>query len=360
MREIGGEFWNVPQVEKDNRIFPESTQWFLSGRSALQAIVRKLKGCHTVAMPSWCCDSMIRPFINAGLEVNFYPVYWKNGLVQEIQDNCDVLFLMDYFGYTGAQLDLSNYEGVVIRDITHSIFSTSYSDADYYFGSLRKWCGVWTGGYAWTRDGREISVESRTDDLGYTVLREKAMQLKSDYIHGTADEYAHRTADKSYLGIFNEAEDVLETVDVVHASNRDVQAAFKLDVEFIRTQRRKNAEILRNAFPEWLIFREMRDTDCPMFVPILVPDGKRNELRRYLINNEIYCPVHWPVSEYHKLNERAKTIYANEISLVCDQRYTEEDMKRMVDTIKAFWLLNEDHIQVNKIEQGQNSCGKEA
>ena len=74
-----------------------------------------------------------------------------------------------------------------------------------------------------------------------------------------------------------------------------------------------------------------------MFVPILVPDGKRDELRRYLIKHEMYCPVHWPVSMYHKLDKRAEIIYKNELSLVCDQRYTEEDMQRMVETIKDFW-----------------------
>ena len=72
MREIGSEFWDVPTVNKDNCIFPESTQWFLSGRSALQSISKEIKHCHTVAIPSWCCDSMIKPFMDAGMEVHNY------------------------------------------------------------------------------------------------------------------------------------------------------------------------------------------------------------------------------------------------------------------------------------------------
>ena len=340
--EIGSEFWDVPQgadnVNTNNRIFTKSTQWFLSGRSALQAIIKEFKGCRTVAIPSWCCDSMVKPFVDAGLEVHFYPVYWENGLVQEIRYDSDVLFLMDYFGYTSyteLQVDLLDYKGLIIRDVTHSLFSGFYSDADYYFGSLRKWCGVWTGGYAWLQDGHKLIYDHQENDFGYISLREKAMQLKSNYINGVI-------ADKSYLSVFNEAEEVLESVGVVGATARDVQVALQLDVEYIRTQRRKNAVVLREAFPEWLMFREMKDTDCPMFVPIIVPGGKRDELRRYLINNEIYCPVHWPISEYHTsehhmIDNRTKYIYANELSLICDQRYTEEDMRRMVGIIKAFW-----------------------
>lgn len=327
-REIGSEFWDVPIIYGGNDLFPESTQWFLSGRSALQAIIKELKDCHTVAMPSWCCDSMVKPFVDAGYEIHFYPVYFDQGLVQEINYDADVLFLMDYFGYSATVPNLSAYKGIVIRDVTHSLLSKFYTDADYYFGSLRKWCGVWTGGYAWTRDGHKLMMGS-SDDHGYVELRKQAMQQKAEYISG------NRT-DKDYLKIFDAAEEALERVGIAPADRRDVELAGKLDVECIRTKRRSNAKVLRRAFPDWLIFPEMADTDCPMFVPVLVPDGKRNDLRRHLINNEIYCPIHWPVSEYHKLNARTEIIYQNELSLVCDQRYTEEDMYRMVETIKAF------------------------
>ena len=326
--EIGSEFWDVQTVEKQNYVLPESTQWFLSGRSALQAIIKEMKDYHTVAMPSWCCDSMVKPFVDAGLEVRFYPVYFDGSFVQEISWDSDVLFLMDYFGYSALISDVSSYKGVVIRDMTHSLFSSTYTDANYYFGSLRKWCGVWTGGYAWVKDGHKLTMEN-TSDYGYVEYRKQAMQRKSEYISGLR-------ADKKYLKIFDEAEEALDRVGIAPADSRDVDLAKKLNVEEIRARRRLNAGVLRSAFPDWLIFPDMSDSDCPMFVPVLVPDGRRDELRRFLINNEIYCPIHWPVSKYHKLDERAETIYKNTLSLVCDQRYTEEDMYRMVETIKAF------------------------
>lgn len=279
-------------------------------------------------MPSWCCDSMIKPFVDAHYSINFYPVYFDRGVVQEVELNADVLFMIDYFGYTVTTPDLSGFKGVVIRDVTHSLFSSTFSDADYYFGSLRKWSGVWTGGYAWTRDGHRLEAGDENDQ-GYVNLRQRAMAEKTEYIRGTRE-------DKGYLKIFDEAEEALERVGIVPAADRDVGLAQRLNVEEIRDIRRANAEVLRNAFPDWLIFPCLLSTDVPMFVPVLVPDGKRDSLRRYLIKNEIYCPVHWPVSEYHKLDERTAYIYQNELSLVCDQRYTEDDMYRMVETIKEY------------------------
>ena len=330
MKEIGSEFWDVPICDIENTLFSDVTQWFLSGRSALQAIISELENCHTVAMPSWCCDSMIKPFVDAGKEIHFYPVYFDKEFVQEISLDSDILFLMDYFGYSYPKPDLSMYSGVIIRDVTHSIFSTTHSDADYYFGSLRKWCGVWTGGYVRTKDGHkiEIKTECRADD--YVLLRESAMRQKAAYM-------CNLRSDKEYLKVFDKAEEVLENIGIASECGRDVELIQKLDLEFIKARRRTNAGILRDELKDMLIFNNLKESDTPMFVPIFVPGGKRDELRRHLIKNEIYCPVHWPLSAYHRLDEQPEIIYKNELSLVCDQRYTEEDMYRIVDVIKQFW-----------------------
>ncbi len=336
MKEIGSEFWDVPVNEVGNSIFPKSAQWFLSGRSALQAIINDIKGCHTVAMPSWCCDSMVKPFIDANYSVSFYSVTWDNGLHQNIDTNCDVLFLMDYFGYSAPKHETHGYKGVVIRDITHSLFSMPYSDADYYYGSLRKWCGVWTGGYLWTHDGHSVDVVS-SDDKGYVNKRKEAMQLKSRHINGLKGNHGKILTDKPYLSVYENAEKILDQIGIATASDRDVELARMLDVDFLIQRRRTNAEVLRRSFADWLLFPEMKKHDCPMFVPIIVPEHKRDDLRRYLINNEIYCPIHWPLSSYHKANETELFIYNNELSLVCDQRYTVEDMNRIVGAINAFF-----------------------
>lgn len=324
--EIGSEFWDVPMTDIINHLLPSRVNWYLSGRVALQAIIQELKGCRTVALPSWCCHTMIKPFVDAGMEVHFYPVYFNESLIQDVRQDCDVILILDYFGYTRSFPNLDSFQGVVIRDVTHSIFSQTYNDAHYYFGSLRKWCGIWTGGYAWSQNGSSL-CEGIGDDTGYSLLREHAMQKKEEYINGT-----HR--EKKYLEVFSHAEDQLENIGIVRANQRDVEIASKIDVEYIRTRRRENSMILIQSLKGWLIFSELKKEDCPMFVPIIVPDGKRNALRNHLIDNEIYCPVHWPVSEFHKLTSEERYIYENELSLVCDQRYTTADMLRMVDCIR--------------------------
>lgn len=316
--EIGSEFWEVPVCEKENKFFPFNTHWFLSGRSALKAIIAENEW-KTVSLPSWCCDSMIRPFTNVGIEVHFYPSLEPIGRL-----HADAILVMDYFGYSDDS-DVAGYKGIIIRDVTHSIFSKSYSDADYYFGSLRKWAGFWTGGYAWG-----IAGEAKCENNEYTKLRKSAMLDKKRYIQGITD-------DKEYLKVFTQAEELLNIAGIDAAAPRDIELAKYLDIEKIKEQRRENAKVLLDEFANIAVFPLLKPNDCPMFVPIRVPYGKRDELRRYLISKEIYCPVHWPISSYHQLNNQTRKIYDEELSLVCDQRYTEEDMLRIIDCVKEFF-----------------------
>jgi len=328
MREIGSEFWDIPLGQEDNGLFPGDTRWYISGRSALKAVISDLRGCRSVAVPSWCCGSMVKPFTDAGMRVAFYPVRRDGGLVQEPALDCDALFLMDYFGYESDVSDYSSFRGVRIRDVSHAVFSSFRQDADYYFGSLRKWCGIRTGGYAWTRDGHLLTAGGAPDEA-YCRLREEAMARKARYIAGETD-------DKGFLEVYGEAEEMLDGFGILAADPEDAARAFKLDVGFIQRRRRENAEILYEAVGEWAVFPREKMSACPMFVPILVPEGKRDTLRSELTQRGIYCPVHWPDGGAFPLDEEEKFLYDNGLSLVCDQRYGPEDMERIADTVREF------------------------
>ena len=101
-KEIGSEFWNVPVNLKANTLLPEYARLFISGRVALRYIIKDImlkKKVQTIGLPSWCCDSIITPFIDEGLEVQFYPVVLENGVLKQRPNDItvDVLLVMDYF-----------------------------------------------------------------------------------------------------------------------------------------------------------------------------------------------------------------------------------------------------------------------
>lgn len=335
MKEIGSEFWDIPLSKmKQQSPLLDNTVWYLSGRSALNAILDDIcskQNVKTAALPSWCCDSMILPFLKHDISISFYSVYLdnNNSLVQDLSEinNANIVLVMDYFGYQNLP-EINLNDCIVIRDLTHSIFVNSYDDADYYFGSLRKWAGFYTGGFAYQKD--DSLKRSTIYNEEYTNLRRLAMSKKEKYISG-------RISDKSFLELFSKAEEILDLSESVYsADERDISCFNDLDIEYIKRQRRKNAAYLINELNEISIFKEINDDACPLFVPIIIDQNKRDNLRRYLISRHIYCPIHWCLTEYHNLKENQRDIYYREISVVCDQRYDIEEMKGICNTIKEF------------------------
>ena len=342
--EIGSEFWDVPVKETEENLFPADTRWFVCGTGALQHIIGDIQesiDLKKVGVPSWCCSCMIEPFVKAGITVVFYPVYVDGerrlACDYTVTADCDATLILTYFGYDRLNAN-GTPGGILIRDLTHSLFCREYADAQYYFGSLRKWAGFWTGGYAWKKGCWNLPQPVQPADTGFLRLRQEAMSMKLAYLKGATDK-------KDYLDIFEDAEDYLDCCGVEQGCDRDIQCARKLDTAHIRARRTENAKVLLESLKDMALFPEIGEHDCPMFVPILLPDRQfRDELRRHLISKEIYCPVHWPVSELHGLGEKESGLYDRSLSIVCDQRYDTLDMIRIADVIKAFGGWNVRHL----------------
>ena len=75
MIEIGSEFWT--RQEPIGKEKASNEEYLLSGRTALRFIIDDVCGereIKKVLLPSYCCESMIRPFADRGISVQFYRV----------------------------------------------------------------------------------------------------------------------------------------------------------------------------------------------------------------------------------------------------------------------------------------------
>lgn len=337
-REIGSEFWAVPIQKRTNNIIPRKAIYFISGTAALFYILNDIcfdSSIKRVALPSWCCSCMIIPFEKRHIETVFYPIYINEEKILTCDysnaKGCDITLVMSYFGYKEMNT-ISEPSGIIIRDVTHSLFSGKTEAADYYFGSLRKWAGFYTGGYAWKKDAwnsKQIIPEVNTT---YVNARKSAMEVKKQYLNGTIK-------DKQHLALFYQAEEYLDQCDIESGTERDTKFANHLDVKTIKRKRRENAETLLHYISDVALFPHINEEDCPLFVPIILPNERRDLLKQHLISRNIYCPVHWPISSLHKLDEQTKAIYDMELSIICDQRYNIDDMKYIVDEINNSGII---------------------
>lgn len=334
--EIGSEFWieDFPlqlTVEKDGL-------YTISGRTAidliLQDILRK-RAIQRIYMPAWCCNSMIAPFSDRGLDVLFYDLSLSGSLKYEIDEGieCDVFYLTNYFGYENTLPEeiirsFKRRGAVIIYDRTHSFLmndKTYREMADYSFASVRKWMGVVGGAVV-----EGLAEKPILKRCPYALIKEEAMLEKWRYLQGGSG-----IEKRSFLEAFSEFNHCLSKDYRNYEMDSLSYTLYKLtDLKAIKTLRRRNAVYLHTHLYRNQFLGRLTDSSVPLFVPVFFDTKvERDSVRKKLIEKSIYCPIHWPkpgqISKSFAVNE----IYERELSLVCDQRYGYNEMQKIVDII---------------------------
>lgn len=328
MWEIGSEFHRALPDIGHGLSYPIPGILLFSGRTAIETVLKEITGARKAILPSYCCDSMIQPFKDAGIEVEFYPVYFKNGLKIEVNipENTDIILWCNYFGFMVPMPDLSEFQGVIIEDITHSLFSEHpyHAQSHYLVASLRKWEPVNCGGYCSAVSGKIHNEPIISPPLEYVRLKTAAMELKKEYLLDL-----DKDKKKRFRSMFLESNHWLaENYSGLSIDPWSKEYLSTVDLEEQRQIRRRNAKALYEGLEEKAQFLfPLEDMDCPLFVPMLLHN--REKIRRILTSNHIYCPVHWP-----RPHGCISNLYDQELSLICDQRYDEQDMERIVSVLK--------------------------
>ena len=302
-------------------------------------------GCKTrsVYMPAWCCDSMLQPFIDRGVEIRLYDMtYNAAGLEYDIEfGKCaDILYVNNYFGYDNTlSIDVIKHfkkQGtVVIYDRTHSLFrdDKEYVDlSDYTFASIRKWMGVSCGAYLAKTSG-ELTLPTLSN-CPYLDEKIEAMKMKAAYMEGDTSVDKQR-----FLSLYsNFGHHLAEDYRDYKMDEQSQKLWFYADRRAIRKERNANAVYLQRCLEgveQMETMFAMTSSDCALFVPVLFKTmQKRDEVRKHLISNAIYCPVHWSKPCIVGSSLKVNDIYDRELSLLCDQRYNFVDMQHIVEAIK--------------------------
>lgn len=333
MREIGSEFWI-----SDNEIAPTNERdglFVLSGRTAIDLILQDImrhKSVRNVYMPAYCCDSMIAPFLQRNIRVDFYDVFFDGQLKYEIDadKNADILYVNNYFGYENTLSDelihhFKEKGSVILYDRTHSyLMEDEHVASDYAFVSLRKWMGVATGAEVEGLDSASLSV------CPYAEVKIQAMKAKYQYLQG--DLSVEKTA---FLEDFSRFGKMLESDYRNYGMDNLSYALLRSqDLEQMRAQRRANAAYLHENL-QFDFLGELSDKSCPLFVPVIFGShAEREKFRKSLVGAQIYCPVHWPKNSLITSDMKVNQLFDCELSLICDQRYAQEEMAFIVKKIK--------------------------
>jgi len=348
--EIGSEFWidDLPFEFKNEK--PEWIKRFgnsvltSSGRGAISLLLEEVKPKKKIALlPAYTCETILIPFIEKGYKCYFYDINMDmTPNIENIEKYADIgIFLhMGFYGFpsnTGLSDVIKRFKAestIIVEDITHTLFSQypRFEENDYYVASLRKWMGLPSGGFLASKY-TIVSLPMINESLAN--YRKEALQIKARYMNGEGE-----VLKQQYLGLFARGEVLLNrdwTPYDIDAISIELLSA--LDVEWLREKRRANFMALSEGLKavEYLepIFHSIPYGICPMFYTVYIKEN-RDQIKQKLIEQKIYCPIHWPVSEQIKLDDLKVTakIYGTVLSIPCDQRYEVQDMERIVSVLR--------------------------
>lgn len=319
----------------------EYCYYFDSGRSALRHLVNQLQDSRHVLLPEFICESVTSCFTR--YQVTYYKLKEDfsidlDDLRAKIQGRNTIIFIMHYFGSLQNPAILSEVRAladkngaIIIEDTTHSIFTRSHTIGDYMICSIRKWLPIPGGGSLYCHQNShnilEPDYQKSTDNSRSYGMILKDLYLKTGY-----------DCNLEYRRIFSESEKRLDDQKAIYEMSDFARyVASCVDVGKMRFTRRKNYDLMNN----YLMTRdikpavELEEPDTPLVYPIRVKN--RDKLRSYLMDNKIYCAVHWPFDN-HKPEDRPFAIRnADElISLPIDQRYDEKHIYYLIDVLSRY------------------------
>ena len=343
MREYGSEYhWQSRQgfegVTRRREIY--AWRFYRSGRDALKQVARLHRGAR-VLLPALCCESMILPFTLNGCPVAFYKL--KPDLTGDEADVLSkaapgtVLLYMPYFDiqpFTTDFLARLRQSGVVLlEDRTQDIIVGRPAPflPDYTVASIRKWAALPEGGILKTA----AALPRAGADGRFGALRRQAMEEKGLYL-----ENGDAGLKQDFLAKFHEADALLDESGEPVAMSMENRAYLEnIDFARVLAARRRNARVLEQTLAELTAAGKLRPlcksgTTAGLYYPILLEN--RDAVQQALARQNIYCPVIWPVpAQARDICENCEATAAQVLALPCDQRYSEQDMATIAETLKA-------------------------
>ncbi|MFC4557938.1 hypothetical protein ACFO3D_06920 [Virgibacillus kekensis] len=349
--EIGSEFWidNIPE----DTTYKGMPNWLnnfgdsiltSSGRGAISLLLQQVAPYNkSVLLPAYICDSVLLPFIEDGYTCYFYEVDEKlSPIIEsiEVYENIGVFLHMGYYGFQTNfnLLSVLQYfqrqSTIIIEDVTHTLFSHfyRYKENDFYVGSIRKWFGVPSGGFLASPKKNLKRPEFTNDEI--SGLRTAALVNKANYMK-TNDE----SLKSLFLNQFSDAEILLDKdLNPYSIDSLSMKLINSLDGYELVSRRRENFRALLEGLNSVSYletqFKHLAKYECPMFYPVIIKE-KRNDVRKKLIDERIYCPVHWPIPDQIKETNLNLDIYNTILSIPCDQRYGLDEMERIISIFQS-------------------------
>lgn len=333
MKEFGSDFHFIAADDfKGPRIqdLLHNSTMLADGRQCLVALIRQY-GWKRIWFPDYFCYEVIETIRKQTcIETVFYK---DNPLIEfRVEDlpfeSGDVLLRINYFGLRGVRSN-AGIPCPVIEDHTHNLLSqwALQSDAEWCIASTRKTLPLPEGGIMWSPKDYSLDIElsSSEENEQIATTRWQGMEMKAAYLNG------EDIRKEDFRKCYNETEgwfDYAEPVLIDKRSCNYLTRRFSINI-WLR-KKTDNWKLLSSLINQSLCKILMpEDKACNPFSLVMLLDSneRRQFVRNRLIQTNIYPAVLWALPE--SASQISKDISERMLSLHCDGRYTEADIRQM-------------------------------
>lgn len=287
-----------------------------TARNCFEYILRA-RGYKKVYIPYYTCEVMLEPLQKCHVAYEFYHINECLEPVQSCHLSPDEAFLYtNYYGLKQRCVErlASQYGSQLIVDNAQAFYAKPIEGIDTFY-SPRKFFGVPDGAYLYTtkRLDEDLAQDRSWQRMSHLLLR------------------ADMGAEAGYAD-FRNNNAVLRNNPLLRMSRLTENILCGIDYETVKRQRRTNYKTMDDALGmrNRLQFR-LYAGDVPMVYPFYSED---TALRRHLIANKIFVATYWQnVRETTTPQDVEYLLADNLIPLPIDQRYTGDDMNRIIQLI---------------------------
>ena len=312
-REYGG------YIELDSfkgRAYYKGMLEFNCGRSCLSYLI-EARGIKKIYIPLLLCDSVKECCEKYGVEVKYYSIDRNFNPVLDGVDADEYVYIVNYYGQLekeDVRILKKRYKNIIV-DNSEAFFSERLENTDTIY-VCRKFFGVADGAYLFTEERLDKSLER-------DVVCDRMSFLLGRYEKSASE----------YYNFYAENNDYYKNLKLLTISKLSENILKALDYEDIKNKRNTNYNKLDELLGS-LNQLELKQCVGPYAYPFLVRNGA--DIRKKLIENKIYIPLLWPEVLDNVKEATLEYEYANNIlPLPVDQRYDENDMKYIAETVKS-------------------------
>lgn len=272
-----------------------------------------------VYIPYYTCEVMLQPLRRQHVEYAFYSIDWNLEPIETFNLKEGEAFL--YTNYFGLKQDCVEklakvYGSRLIVDNAQAFYAPRIEGIDTFY-SPRKFFGVPDGGYLYTdcRLEGELPQDTSYERIAHLLIR------------------ADKDAEAGYSA-FRENEDKLDNAPIMRMSKLTERLLSNIDYRFAAHMRRMNFEYLDSLMKSSnKLSLSVNPEEIPLVYPYLTESGCL--LRQMLIDNRIFVATYWPnVMGWCREGDVENCLYSGIIPLPIDQRYSLNDISRILNTLK--------------------------